>query len=607
MSAPREGSAAIYDVRAEREIMVPMRDGVGLATDLYLPVSADPDERHPVLLERTPYSREDPDIVSTARFFARHGYAVALQDVRGRFDSEGEWYPFAEEAEDGVDTVEWLGSRPWSNGSVGTFGLSYSGSVQHALASLAPTPLAAMFVAEGTSNYHTTAMRQGGAMELRFLAYAFWMASESPQALADPSLRAAVLEQMDEIHSLLDRLPLKPGTTVLRHFPLIERWVLDVLTHGSYDDYWKQRGYSAEEYYDEHSDVPIYFLSGWYDTYPRAATDNFVAFGARMSSRMRLILGPWLHDILPLRDTFAGDVDFGIDSPLDYDAIRLRFFDETMKGLNTGLADEPPVRLFVMGGGSGRKLPSGKLDHGGAWRSAETWPLPETTIRTLHLHGDGRLDEAPPGAETPASSSYLFDPADPVPTVGGSISAADYVLPPGGFDQRGRPGLWGCHDELPLNTRQDVLTFQTDPLEEPVEVTGGVVVNLVVSSSAVDTDFTAKLIDVYPPSEDYPDGYALNLQDSVIRARYRLSRSEESFLTPGEPTEVQIALYPTSNLFAAGHRIRVDISSSNFPRFDVNPNTGAPLGTPGRAIVAENTVHHGAEHSSTVLLPVIPR
>ena len=606
--SPREGSAAAYDVCWEREVMVEARDGVRLATDLYFPAREGrrADGGFPVILERTPYDKRGLGVVSTAKFFARHGYIAAIQDVRGRFASEGEWYPFACEGPDGYDTVEWLGTQSWSDGRVGTIGLSYSGSDQHALATLAPPHLVAMFPSEAMSNYHTGSMRQGGAAELRFLVYAFRMAWDSPEAQANVALRDAVKREWDGIHQWLGRTPLKPGVSVLRQFPSIERWVLDVVRHGDYGDYWKQRGYNVEEYYDEHADVPVCLLGGWYDSYTRATTDNFVELRRRQRSPVRMVVGPWTHGVTTLQQSWSGDVDFGIDAPLDdYDGYRLRFFDAALKGLDTALFDEPPVRLFVMGGGSGRKLRSGRLDHGGRWRDEDGWPLDRARPTPFYLWPDGSLRGEPP-VDTEASTTYRFDPQDPVPTVGGNISAAEDVMPAGGFDQRGRPGLYGCRDALPLNARPDVLTFQSGPLIEDTEVTGPISVHLWVSSSALDTDFTAKLIDVYPPNLDYPDGYALNLGDSIQRARYREDRERSVLLEPGTVYPLQITLYPTSNVFARGHRIRVDLSSSNFPRFDVNSNTGEALGTSGRTVVAENTIHHDAGHPSHIVLPVVP-
>jgi uncharacterized protein len=378
-----------------------------------------------------------------------------------------------------------------------------------------------------------------------------------------------------------------------------------VVRHGDYDDYWKQRGYSIEEHYDEYADVPVCLLSGWYDTYTRATVDNFVELGRRKRGPVRMIIGPWTHGVATLGESWSGDADFGIDAPLDdYDGYRLRFFDAAVRGLETGFFEGPPVRLFVMGGGSGRKLPSGRLDHGGRWREEEEWPLRRAQPTAYHLWPDGslRVDVPPAG---PSSQTYRYDPEHPVPTIGGSISAATAVMPPGGFDQRGRPGLFGCEDRLPLNARHDVLSFQTGPLPEETEVTGPLSVRVWVSANVLDTDLTAKLIDVYPPGADYPDGYALNLQDGILRLRYRNDRSHPQLMTPGEIYQVEIVLAPTSNLFGRGHRIRLDVSSSNYPRFDLNPNTGGPLGVSGRAVPADVTIHHDAEHPSHVLLPVV--
>ena len=291
--------------------------------------------------------------------------------------------------------------------------------------------------------------------------------------------------------------------------------------------------------------------------------------------------------------------------------MRLRWFDRWLKGLDSGVDSEPPVKLYVMGGGEddGRMTTGDRLLRGGAWRAAQEWPLPQTQPTPYYLHAGGGLSAAPPAARPP--SGYSFDPRYPVPTIGGNISAADPLMPPGGFDQRNRPGLHGWlgpdyQHTLPLAARADVLTFQTPPLEQPIEVTGSVVVELWASSSAIDTDFTAKLIDVYPPSTDWPDGFALNLGDSVVRARYREGYDQPRFLEPGQPVKLSILLYPTSNVFERGHRIRIDIASSNFPRFDVNPNTGEPLNAHTHHVVARQLIYHDHDHPSHALLPIIP-
>lgn len=603
----RQGSHQAYDWVREDNVMIPMRDGVCLATDIYRPALAGRPlpGPFPLLMERTPYDKLRLDLVAVGKYYARRGYVVAIQDVRGRFASEGEWYAFGDEGPDGFDSCEWLAARSYCTGQVGTIGLSYSGSDQSALAALAPTGLAAMFVSEGMSNYHTSALRQNGALEQRFLIYAFHMATTSKEALADKPLRLLLARERAHLAEWLRRLPLRAGHTPLRHLPAYERWAIDIATHGIYDDYWQRPGYSAEEYYEQHADVPLYLLGGWYDSYCRSTTDMYVALSRAKRGPVRLLMGPWVHGGGPMAQSWSGDVDFGPDAAMDsYNDLRLRWFDQHLKGLDTGVSDEPPVRLFIMGGGSGRKNYEGRLDHGGAWRDEAEWPLARARATPYYLHGNGALSPQP-AADTPPSE-YSYDPRDPVPTIGGNISVGYELLPNGGFDQRGVPSFFGCKDTLPLAARADVLVFQTAPLAEDMEVTGPLTVRLWAGSSAVDTDFTAKLIDVYPPNPDYPDGYALNLSDSIIRARFRKDRTREEFLTPGTIEEYEIVLYPTSNLFAKGHCIRVDISSSNFPRFDVNPNTGEPLGRHRRFEVARQAIYHDAAHPSHIVLPVIP-
>jgi hypothetical protein len=604
------GSIASYDVVAERDLVVHARDGVALATDLYFPAEGGvrAEGRFPVLVERTPYDKRGLLGVRAAKFFAAHGYAVALQDVRGRFCSEGEWYPFAEEAEDGYDTITWLATQPWSDGKVATIGHSYSGSDQHALASLRPPGLAAMAVTEGMVDYHTSAMRQGGALELRFLVYAFRMAWDSPAALADPELRAAVLDEWNRAPDWLGRLPLRRGTTVLHRFPSIEQWVLDLQTHTAYDDYWRKRGYSLEAHLDEHADVAVLLIGGWYDSYARSTTDSFRLLSRTLASPVRLIMGPWIHGVAQLGESWAGDVELGPDAPIDYNGVRLRFFDETLKGLDARLSEEPPVRGFLMGGGTGRRTVEGRLQHGGYWWQSADWPPADGGELRLYLRGGRELGPAatPADDDGPGTTGYDFDPASPVPTIGGSISAADEVMIAGGFDQRLDSRFMGGGDELPLNSRPDVVTFETEPLTGPIAAVGPVRVVLWISSSAPDTDFTAKLIDVYPPGPDHPRGYALNLCDSIVRTRYRSDPAAAEMMEPEDVYEVAIVLYPAANLFTVGHRIRLDLSSSNFPRFDVNPNTGEPLGATRSRDVARNAVHHTAERPSYLSLWVVP-
>ena len=609
-----QGSHRGYDSLVRPDVPIAARDGVQLAADVYLPAIGGQaaEGSFPAIVERTPYLKDTTRYARRGHWYAARGYAVVMNDVRGRGHSEGVWYPFAKEAPDGYDVVEWVARQPWCNGRVGTMGASYAGSDQSALATLDPPHLACQVVGQGTSNYHASSMRQGGALEQRFIRYAFRMALTSREALADPDLLRVLSEADEHIFELFGPpLLFRPGRTALRLLPNYEQWAWDILTHGAYDEYWMQRGYTIDKYWDEHADVPTLFQSGWYDTYPRGAIANFLGLGARKQSPMRLLLGPWRHGEGTCEDSTAGDVEFGIDSPLAlYDDMRLRFFDQHLKNLDTGLEREPAVRFFVMGAGAGRPPEdrAGLLWHGGEWRGASEWPPSDYASTPFYLYADGSLRRQPvEGAAEP--SRYTYDPRDPVPTTGGSISASEDLLPSGGFDQRGQPGrFFGHRDTLPLSTRPDVLTFETSPLEAAVEVAGPVEVVLFASSSAIDTDFTAKLLDVYPHGTDEPggapSGYDLNLCDSIIRARFRDGWEREAPLTPDQVYELRIVLYPTANTFAAGHRIRVNISSSNYPRFDANPNTGEPLGYARRTVAAQQAIHHDAEHPSRLVLHV---
>ena len=605
---PYHGSPQLYTSIVQKNVMVTMRDGVRLAADIYFPALDGKvvEGKYPVILERTPYDKHRPDLVANGQYFARRGYVCAVQDVRGRFASEGEWYAFAKEAPDGYDTIQWLGAQAWSDGQVGTVGASYAGSDQSAAATLNPSHLKSMIVAVGAANYYHASMRQNGALEFRFQIYAFRMATTAKECLADPALKALLDDAFARVHEWVGKAPLRKGATPLRFLPSYEQWALDILTHGDYGDYWKQRGYAINEYYAEHADVPTLYLGGWYDSYARATCENYIALSKLKQTPQRLLMGPWTHG--GWGNSFAGDVDFGTHSMLDdYNDLRLAWFDWTLKGMETMFTRADPVRIFVMGGGDGRRNYNERMQNDGYWRAEKDWPPPDTRLTNYYLHADGALTTLPPDPATIPPSRYTFNPRDPVPTMGGGISAAEPIMRAGAFDQRGRPDFYGCKDTLPLRARPDVLVFETEPLEKDVEVTGHITVKLWASSSKEDTDFTAKLIDVWTPNLDYPDGFAMNLTDSIIRARYRNDWTEPELLKPNEIYEFTFELYPTSNVFKKGHRIRLDISSSNFPRFDVNPNTGGPLGSERRIEIAQQAIYHDAAHPSHVILPVIER
>jgi putative CocE/NonD family hydrolase len=600
-----------YEVHTESNVMVAMRDGVWMATDVYRPAKggAPLDGAFPVLLQRTPYSKTREDLVLEALFFTSHGYVTVLQDCRARYLSEGGFTKYTNEGEDGFDTLAWLSEQPWHGGKVGTYGLSYSAHTQAAAACLNPPNLGCMWLdSGGFSNAFLNACRNGGAFELRQLTWAYKEAVESREAHADPDVIGTAIESQN-IFDWFKRLPWKKGHSPLQWTPDYEDYLLDIWTRENFDDYWKQIGLCAEEYYDVYSDVPQVHMSAWYDPYSRTATDNYVALSESKKGPVTLLIGPWTHGARTL--TYSGNAEFGPSAVIghladDFDHLRLRFFDRWLKGEDNGWQEQAPVMLFVMGGGSGRKNSQQRLEHGGQWRGEKEWPLARAVNTPFYLHPGGVLaTQLPLGSHPP--DTYLFDPDHPTPTVGGNISSGQPVMAAGGFDQRESEEFFGSEEPyLPLASRPDVLVFQTEPLVDCLEITGPVSVQLWISSSAVDTDFTAKLVDVYPPSEDYPEGYALNLTDGILRVKFRNSWERTELMEPGTVYQVEVSLLPISNLFAKGHRIRLDISSSNFPRFDVNGNTGENPGTSPLRITALNSVYHDETRQSYVLLPVIP-
>jgi len=591
---------------------VTTRDGIRLATDVYLPDGPGP---FPVVLERTPYGRDlvsrsertaaDPTPISRADLagtFTAHGYAVVFQDNRGRHGSEGVFVKYLSDGEDGYDCCAWITAQPWCDGRICTMGLSYAAHTQAALASLdAPGVVAQVLDCGGFANSWIAGIRQSGAFELKQATWAHKQAILSPEAAADPVMKAAL--EAEDIRDWFTRMPWQPGHSPLRHHPAYEAYLFDQWRHGAFDTYWQQVGIWAEGFHTTYSRADCVHMSSWYDAYPLTATSNYL--GLKPRGPQRLILGPWTHG--DRSDTVFGDVDFGpaaaIDSWAgDWRQYRLRHFDSVIKGTSN---PEPAVRLFVMGGGSGRRTVAGKLDHGGRWITATDWPLPDAVPTAYHLHADGRLDPAAPAAGAPPVS-YDYDPARPVPTIGGSLTSMEPVASGGAWNQVESPDFFGCTPPyLPLASRPDVIVFQTEPLPEAVQVAGPLEAELWVATDGPDTDFTAKLIDVYPGSADYPQGYALLLADGIVRLRYAEDPTTPRLRTPGEITRIRIRLFPTANLFAAGHRIRLDISSSNFPKYDVNPNTGEPEGAARRRRIAVNTIFVDADRPSRINLPLL--
>ena len=636
-------STTSYGVSLAKDVMVPMRDGIRLATDIYRPALDGEivEGSFPTVLCRTPYDKTDRRYAEIADFFVPRGYAVCLQDARDRYRSEGtrEYYHTVtvRQGEDGYDTIEWIAEQAWCNGRVGTVGSSYAAVTQVAAALERPPHLKAIWPdVVPTSSYHHQA-REGGAMQMHMF-WALFIHAQDAQDIADrPDLQAEVWEDLRRVREHFWATPFKRGQFSLRHVPALEQALVDYYTRGTYDEYWAQKANDFTRFWDEHADVPGTFTTGWYDPFSHADTEYYAAMAERNSTPQRLVVGPWSHVGMRSDATYTHEVDFGPDSVWGvgrYFQEQLRFFDRWLRDDSQMSAEEPPtnppVSLFVMGGGSGRLTAEGKLDHGGRWRHFGEWPPAETVETTYYLHEDGTISpESPDGASEPLR--FTYDPSRPVPTVGGSYAAMGElpsggeaiepafarflspvlrlrnILTPGPMDQKERPEIFASREPYPrLSQRDDVLVFETEPLTAPLDLVGRVRVNLWVSSSALDTDFTAKLVDVYPPSDEFPDGYDMLLTDSIIRTRYREGFDREVFLEPGKAVEVSILLAPTANQFAVGHRIRIDVSSSNFPRLDRNPNTGEPIGRHTREIVAQQAVYVDAEHPSHAVLPVIP-
>jgi len=513
---------------------------------------------------------------------------------------------YLSEAEDGYDTLAWLIRQDWWNGRIGTFGLSYAAHTQAALGCLDPPGLAAQFLdCGGFSNAYRSGIRHGGAFDLK---QATWAYNNALADARDPVVKAEL--QAQNIKAWFARMPWRKGHSPVSAAPEYEDYLFEQWSHGVFDEFWKRPGIYAEGYYDRYADVPVANLSGWYDPYARSAVENYLGLSRSKRGPMRLILGPWTHGDRSLN--YAGDVDFGATAPVDgnlaedFFELRRRWFDRWLKGVPNGVEPEPPVRIFVMGGGSGRRNTDGRLDHGGRWRSAADWPLPETQWAKLYLHSDRSLGAEPQSSDA-VPVDYLSDPKSPVPTIGGAISSGEPVMRAGAYDQREGPGVFGAREPYrPLAERSNVLVFCTPPLLRDIEVTGPVTVRLWIASDAPDTDFTAKLIDLHPPNDDYPQGFAMNLTERILRARYRDSWEAPSLLAPGEVYPVEIEPFPTSNLFLRGHRLRLDIASSNFPHFDVNSNSGEPESAMEHPRVARNRVFVDADRPSHIVLPVIP-
>jgi putative CocE/NonD family hydrolase len=558
-----------YEVIVRTGVRVKMRDGVSLVADVYRPKAPG---KFPVLLTRTPYNRKD---INTGMYLASRGYVAILQDTRGRFDSEGDFYPFKYETNDGYDTIEWAAGLEYSNGSVGMFGGSYVGATQMLASISKPPHLKAIFPYVTASEYYDGWTYQSGALMQ-------WFTSSWTTGLAEDTLRKRANAQQQP-KQWVEQIPIEGYRLIsIPNAVDIAPYFRDWVEHERDDEYWRK--WKISDHYHG-LDIKALHSGGWHDIFLKGSIKNYVEMRkntatAEARNGQRLLVGPWAHAATSPEGKI-GDVTFGKDAVLNMNATIVKWFDYALKGVKNEFADDTPVRIFVMGEN--------------VWRDEKEFPLARTQYTRYFFHslkgansinGDGELSIKSPGNEKP--DKFVYDPQKAVPTIGGRLCCGG-AIPPGPFDQR------------PNESRSDVLVFSTPQLERDVEVTGDITVDLYAASSAVDTDFTAMIVDVDP------SGYARFLTDGIVRARYRNSTERAEMIEPGKVYKYTIELWATSNVFKAGHRIRVYISSSNFPRFNRNLNTGERMLGSVKMIKAEQTIYHDHEHPSAIVLPIIPR
>ena len=567
------------DIIIQHDVPMKTRDGITLYADIYRQKSS---EQFPVILMRTPYDKSVDWAVMPAFRMVPRGYVVIIQDVRGRYTSEGEWYPFRHEQEDGYDTVEWAAGLPYSNGKVGMIGASYVGATQMLAAIAQPPHLAAIAPNMTASNYHDGWTYQSGAFEQWFDEnWTSQLAQNTLTRLIDQNTNALVgvptLPLIDYPVFNFGQLPADAKLT-----QKLAPYFLDWLAHPDYDDYWKQ--WSIEEHFSKIS-VPMLQVGGWYDIFNAGTLRNYLGakkYGATEQARTQqhLLIEIGGHAGFGRR---IGDVDFGPHAvENEYTNVILDWYDFLLKGIKNEFATDKPVKLFVMGANE--------------YRQEDDWPPPQAQFTKYFLHstgkanslrGDGSLSTSAPKSES--SDSYVYNPANPAQTIGGPLCCDEKHMEPGPRDQRA------------VENRDDVLIYSTAPLAHDLEITGPVTVDLFVKSSAVDTDFTGKLVDVAP------DGFAQDLTEGILRMRYRASPERAELMNPGQIYKITVDLWATSNVFLRGHSLRLEISSSNFPRFDRNLNTGEEIRFGRNFASATNTILHDTQHPSALLLPVMPQ
>ncbi len=560
-------------IRIERHKAVPMSDGVKLYADVYLPVAPG---KYPTIVTRSCYGVQRDGVHQAMVKFAQNGYAVVVQDVRGRYESDGKWEPFRDEAKDGYETIEWAAAQPFSNGKIATQGGSYLGHNQWQALSKNPPHLVAAFPALASTNIYANWITMGGAFRLSF-NYG-WGVVRMPNRIMLPQYWHTESYMPDNMQyaNILTHLPLKDGDLSSAGYAV--QHYRDWIKHESYDEYWKS--ISDEERFDKIT-VPVHTSGGWFDIFIMGTINGYVGMkhkGATPEARAgaRMIIGPWGHG--PSQS--YGGVDFTPAAMVDQFQTELRFYDFYLKGVKNGLDKEDPVKLFYMGVNK--------------WRTEKDWPIPGTEFRNLYLTGTSAANTSTGGGvltfDKPAKAgkdTYLYDPMDPVPTTGGNNCC-------------GTPTQAGPRDQQPIEQRKDILVYTTEALQAPITIAGPVKMKLSAATDGPDTDWMIKLIDVYP------NGTSMPISEGILRARFHEGLDKIKLLTPGQVYDFDIELTGTANVFQPGHRIRIDVTSSNFPQFDRNPNTGEPLGNSAKVRVAQQTINHGGQRLSYVTLPVVP-
>jgi putative CocE/NonD family hydrolase len=570
--------ARFREVEIERDVPCRMRGGTTLYADIYRPQGEGP---WPVLLLRHPYDKVQSQMLSYAHpvWYARYGYMVVAQDVRGRWASEGEWYPFKHEEADGCDSIAWAAGLPGGNGRVGMYGFSYGGAAQLLAAVHQPPALTTIIPALTGADYYDGWTYRGGALHHAFTqSWSTFLAQDTARKQGDYELEGNLAGALGNAWANYWIPP--------QYYPFISReglaaYYYDWLKHDTYDDYWKR--WSIRRRYDQIT-LPALHIAGWYDVFLEGTIENFTGLQAGAGSdyargNQKLVVGPWYH--MPWNQNVGG-FDFGHDGRSCVDALQILWLDKYLRGESNQLDEEPPVALFVMGDNR--------------WRFEDKWPLEEARPtkfffhsggRANSLNGDGWLGRETPGDELP--DIFTYDPRLPVMSIGGHSCCVSSLTPMGAFDQRS------------MEYQNDVLIYSTPALAEDLQVIGPVEVSLYAASTAVDTDFTAKLVDVYP------DGRAINVGEGILRARFRESLETPTLIEPDRVYEYKILVGSTAIVFKAGHRIRVEITSSNFPTFDRNSNSGKPLveASPADWIVATQTVFHDNRYPSHIVLPVV--